>query len=139
MSKRTWFAGFFFIAFALALAHNAIPHTHPEATKEKQHSHPHSSDSKSHGHEKHSDGHKHDESERDLPVFPHFSNADYLGSPVFKINDNEKQVIELLQPQAYLFLVSSALHQPLLFPKARDLPSDRPRSSESLRAPPFLS
>lgn len=139
MIKRTWFAGFFLIAFALALAHNAIPHAHPEATNEKQLSHSHPGDSKSRGHQHRSDGHSHDESDRDLPVFSHFSNADYLGSPVFQFNANEKQLIELLQPQGSLFLVPSALQKPLLFPKARDMPSGRPRSSESLRAPPFLS
>lgn len=141
MDKRAWISGFFFIAFALTLAHSSIPHTHPEATKHEHHSNQklddHTHQDSQHSHD-HSDN-KHNESDKDSPVFYHFANADFLGGQLFKFKLAGDQVLEVLQPGTFLVQIPTTLRMPLLFPRARDLPSGKPRSAKSLRAPPFLS
>jgi hypothetical protein len=142
MDKRAWISGFFFIAFALTLAHSSIPHTHPESTKKKHVSDVNSDHQKHQESHKHSHNHsdnKHNESNESLPVFYHFANADFLGGQIFKFNLAGDHVLELLEPMTFLLQVPQLLLKPLLFPRARDLPADKPRSTESLRAPPFFS
>lgn len=141
MIKRQWPSVIFIIAFVISLAHASIPHSHPALGKHKErHPHNHSSTSK-HKHD-HSDNHSHDtneNSEDSRPVFAHFSNGDYVGNPYFQFHAKENLVFEFLQPASLNAEVALVFEKSHLFPKARDLPSGRHRSSESLRAPPPLS
>jgi hypothetical protein len=140
MIKRQWPSVLFIIAFVISLAHASIPHTHPEISKQKvkdQHTHG-SKSSHDHDHEHQSTDHHHDASDSKLPVFTHFSNADYVGNALFKLTLKGKYLIEAIEPEEIRFQIPITFTKPILFPKARDLPSGRHRSVKSLRAPPYL-
>ena len=147
MIKRQWPPVLFIIAFAISLAHASIPHSHPDPIEEShRHSHAAQSSNLSHSHDSKSEHHDHshnhsdqDHKGSDRPVFSHFSNADYLGNSFFEFQVKGKHLIELVQPVTVGLNVPFIPEKHFLFPRARDLPSSRHRSSESLRAPPFFS
>lgn len=139
MIKRQWPSVLFIFAFVISLAHASIPHIHPVPDKKHTHSHRRSNDKHHHDH---SDSHSHNtpgKPDNSPPVFSHFSNADYVGNPCFQFHAKEKHILELLQPNTLIAEISLLFVKTRLFPKARDLPSAMHRSSESLRAPPFVS
>ena len=142
MIKRQWPPVLFIIAFVISLAHTSIPHTHPEKSKSntRDHSHDHSNDVNDKHHHDHSDNHSHsipENPDETLPVFSHFSNADYVGNPSFHFHAKEKHVLELFEPATLIIEIALVFDRTFLFPKARDLPSGRHLASQSLRAPPF--
>ena len=139
--KKKWVSWVIIIAFAVALAHASIPHTHPEKADKHPHDHDHNDVNHKH-HYDHSGNHSHskpEKSEENLPVFHHFSNADYVGGPSFHFHAKEKHVLELLEPATLIVDIALVFDETQLFPRARDLPSARHRSSQSLRAPPLAS
>ena len=136
MQKRSWFSCFFFFAFAVSLVHSSIPHTHPEK-KDKPvvsgtdtNSHAHS------GHDHHSHGH---DEESSLPVFAHFSNADFIGNSKYEFSAKEKFVIQDIEPVIISVKQREDLKKEFPFPRPREHPASRSRSSQSLRAPPLFS
>ena len=136
MRKRSWFSCFFFFAFAVSLVHSSIPHTHPEK-KDKPvvsgtdtNSHAHS------GHDHHSHGH---DEESSLPVFAHFSNADFIGNSKYEFSAKEKFVIQDIEPVIISVKQREDLKKEFPFPRPREHPASRSRSSQSLRAPPLFS
>lgn len=142
MIKREWPSVIFIIAFVISLAHASIPHSHPVLEKHKERNSHHHSSSSNHEHHDHSDSHSHDtneNSEDSRPVFAHFSNGDYVGNPYFQFHAKDNLVFEFLQPASLNVEVALVFEKSHLFPKARDLPWGRHRSSESLRAPPHFS
>lgn len=134
MLRRPWISYLFFIAFAMALVHNILPHTHStERTKEAQHvvsSHTHQGDQHAHSHSK--------ESKPALPIFSHFSNGDFIASA--KISLKDKQHFEVLTFQRPVIISVSLpilTYLPSPVPHARDLPQKFFLSIQSLRAPPY--
>lgn len=148
MIKRQWTTLLFSIAFVISLVHSSIPHIHPEkADHNHRLNNQHHSKTKDHHHHDHVQGEKenhHDESDhqsedKKLPVFSHFSNSDFIGNPAFHFSGSEKFAIEFIGSCLFLVEAPEEFRRSILFPRARDLPSSRYRSSQSLRAPPFLS
>jgi hypothetical protein len=146
MIKRQWITVLFSIAFVISLVHSSIPHIHPEKVDHHHHSdnQKHSKTKDHHGHVQGEKGNHHDESDhqpedKELPVFSHFSNADFIGNPGFHFSGSEKFAIDLIASCLILVEAPEEFRRSILFPRARDLPSSRYRSSQSLRAPPFLS
>ena len=149
MTKRQWPSVFFILAFAISLAHSSIPHSHPEPKEDKRsHHHDHNKHHGHHGskghchHTPNDKSHHHDEGDSEphqLPVFAHFSNAEYISIPPFKFSCQEKILLEYIAP------VPVILHVPVIIlhrndlPRARDLPSDAFFTITSLRAPPLFS
>lgn len=135
MRKRSWFSCFFFFAFAVSLVHISIPHTHPEK-KDKPIV---STDNNSPDHSGHDhDSHGHDE-ESSLPVFAHFSNADFIGNSKYEFTAKGKLVIQAIEAAIISVKQPEDLKKEFPFPRPREHPVSRLRSSQSLRAPPFFS
>jgi len=136
MRKRSWVSCFFFFAFAVSLVHNSIPHTHPEKKDNPTLSsagidrHSHS------GHEHNSNGH---DEEPSLPVFAHFSNADFIGNSKYEFAAKSKFVIQAIESVIISVKQAGDVKQEFPFPRPREHPTSRSRSSQSLRAPPFFS
>ena len=135
MRKRSWFSCVFFLAFAVSLVHSSIPHTHPE-----KHDKPTAStDTKSHDHSGHNhDSHGHDEGSS-LPVFTHFSNADFIANSKYEFAAKEKFVIQAIEPAIISVKQPEDVKKEFPFPRPREHPASRSGSSQSLRAPPFFS
>lgn len=136
MGKRTWLSWMFFTAFAVALAHSSIPHAHPALNKKTAST---TADHNTHSH----DGHDHDSENHDqqssLPVFSHFSNADFISAHTFNVQEKAWFIIAYLTPTGVLIKKPAELKKQISFPRARDLPSSRYRSAQLLRAPPLFS
>lgn len=146
MIKRLWTPVLFSIAFVISLVHSSIPHIHPEKVDHHHHSdnQNHSKTKDHHDHVQDEKGNHHNESnhqsrDNKLPVFSHFSNTDFIGNPGFHFSGSEKVAIEFIASLLILVETPEEFQRSILFPRARDLPSNRYRSSQSLRAPPFLS
>ena len=136
MRKRSWFSCFFFFSFAVSLVHSSIPHTHPEK-KDKptvSSTNINSQDHSGHDH----DSHEHDD-EPSLPVFSHFSNADFIGNSKYEFSAKEKLAIQAIEPVIISVKQPEDLKKEFPFPRPREHPASRFRSSQSLRAPPFFS
>ena len=138
--KNQWASILFLIAFALSVAHSSIPHGHPVPPHEYKHS------TKSHHHNENNDEHTkhgHDNSnhnsDHNLPVFSHFSNADYLLNSKYELFVKGKFIIECLEPVKISLQLPEGIDRKVPIPGARELPSSRFRSSQSLRAPPITS
>lgn len=148
MPKRSWFSGLFLIAFAVSLVHTSIPHTHPEKNDKPEvnagsHQHNHGEHNhNSHDHDKHDHNsndhgsHEH-EQKSTLPVFSHFSNADFVKSSRYEFHAKETLFIQHLQPVILSVKLVDTLEKKFLFPRAREHPASRLASSQSFRAPPF--
>lgn len=130
MQKRSWFSCFFFFAFAVSLVHSSIPHTHPEK-KDK----PIVSDTDINSHDHDSHGH---DGEPSLPVYAHFSNADFIGNSNYEFSAEEKFVIQAIEPVIISVKQREDLKKEFPFPRPREHPASRSRSSQSLRGPPFF-
>lgn len=135
------------VAFAIALAHSAIPHGHPAPKQQTvkveeghtKHHHTHQHNSGRHDHQNHTTDHNHHNQDESLPVFVHFSNADYVGGSSYNLSANGKFLVECICfPELNVETPESAIRR-VNIPRARDLPSDELQSSGSLRAPPFFS
>lgn len=133
MRKRSWFSCFFFLAFAVSLVHTSIPHTHPDKKEKPLAS---VTDSSGHDHSRHDHGGETEEPS--LPVFTHFSNTDYVGNALLKFDARAKYLLEIIAPVQVVIKMSLVTIDRLPFPKPRELPPGRHRSSTSLRAPPFF-
>ncbi|MEO7989288.1 MAG: hypothetical protein ABI663_07085 [Chryseolinea sp.] len=133
MLRSQWISYLFNIAFAMSLAHAILPHSHP---KEKSKDHKHAT---SHHHRDHKDAHSHShDSKPSLPVFTHFSNADFIGSVKYTYHIKSLNVVmEYEQPVILSFALSFVTHQPSPIPHARDLPNKSLLSIRLLRAPPY--
>lgn len=134
MRNRSWFPYLFLIAFAISWAHSAIPHSHPEKKREStthsdNHHHDHGSNHEKHGHD----------NEPSLPVFTHFSNADFIGNIKYEFAAKEKFLIEPLEPILISYDLPEELTKKILFPRPREHPAGRISASQSLRAPPIHS
>ena len=120
----------------MSLVHSSIPHTHPEKKDKPIVS---STGINSHDHSGHDhDSHGHDE-EPSLPVFGHFSNADFIGNSQYEFSVKEKFVDVCLDPADISIQLPEDLEKEFFFPRAREHPSSRFGTSQSLRAPPFFS
>lgn len=125
----------FSFAFAIALLHHVIPHSHPKekADKSKHHSH----HEKSHHHHGNTKEHSHpDKSQRDLPIFGHFSNSDFVASAKYSHHEKQCFVIEFERPLTLSIPLPLLPGQPAPIPHARDLPEGFSIALPSLRAPP---
>lgn len=134
MRKRSWFSCVYVLAFAVSLAHNSIPHAHPEKTYSHAVLTGHRHDHHSHEHDAKGDHH-----ESSLPVFSHFSNADYIGNPKYEFTAKSHSLIQALNPVGVSFNLPDDSEEQVLFPRPREHPPNRVGSSQSLRAPPFHS
>lgn len=137
MRKRSWFSCFFFFAFAVSLVHSSIPHIHPEKKDKPGVS---SADIKSHDH---SGSHHHDSNGQDekpsLPVFVHFSNADFIANSKYEFCAKQKLVVQAIEHVIISVKLPEHLKKKLAFRRPREHPGSRFRSSQSLRAPPNFS
>jgi len=137
MVRRQWISHLFFIAFAMAMVHNILPHTHTKSkTKDTEHvgsSHYHHDDHHTHSHSK--------KSKPALPVFTHFSNSDFIASVKFSLKDKHcLQVLVFHHPIVITVSLPILTYLPSPVPHARDLPQKFFLSIQSLRAPPvYLS
>lgn len=136
MIRSQWISYLFSVAFAMSLAHSVLPHAHP---KEKAKGGKETVSHHHHGHQ-HAHSHAHDKKSKPaLPVFAHFSNADFIGS--VKYSFQEKQLrSELAFEQAVVISVALPLltYLPSPVPHARDLPNKVFLSLRSLRGPPYF-
>lgn len=145
MEKRSAFSWLMILAFAVSLVHSVIPHGHPPIKQQDvqvedahaNHSHQHTSTGDSH-HSRAAHHHHHHKDES-LPVFVHFSNADFVGASSFHFSASEKFLVEsICFPELCVATPEQAIRQ-VNIPRARDLPADPLHASGSLRAPPFFS
>ena len=144
MRKRSWLSCFFFIAFAVSLVHTSIPHTHPEKNDKPEvnidkHAHNDSKHGNKQDHHSHDHGSHEHEQESSLPVFSHFSNADFIKNLQYEFHAKEKLFVQPLQPVIISVKLAGTLEKKFLFPRPREHPAGRLASSQSLRAPPFHS
>lgn len=156
MSKRQWLSLLFIVAFVISLAHASIPHIHPELENDSKGDEydSHEVTGKHHSGNQHRDNHgkpkssqqkdhhdhkSHHHSTEEKPKFSHFSNADYLGNCTFKFTTKEKFLLDVFEHERLVIDIPIEFQRALLFPRARDIPRDKHRCSQSLRAPPFLS
>ncbi len=131
MLRRQWISYLFFIAFAVALVHNILPHAH---TKEKTKG----TASSSHHHGDHH-AHSHKEGSKPaLPVFTHFSNGDFISSAKYSFQEKQHApVVVFEQPMIISVALPIVAYLPSPIPHARDLPQNFFLSIQSLRAPPY--
>lgn len=135
MRKRSWFTYLFLLAFIISWAHSAIPHSHPDkknksATSEADdHHHDHGHDHEKHGHDQ----------DPTLPVFAHFSNADFIANLKHELPAKKAFLIETLEPLEFSYDLPAELLKQILFPRPREHPAGEFKSIQSLRAPPFFS
>lgn len=134
MIRSQWIAYLFSIAFAMSLAHSVLPHAHSKE-KGKQ-----GKETASHHHHGHHHSHSHNEKSKPaLPVFAHFSNADFIGSVKYSYQEKHQRP-ELAFEQAVVISVALPLVTYLAspVPHARDLPNRIFLSLRSLRGPPYF-
>ena len=140
MIRRQYIPYLFVFTFALALAHNILPHTHPnEIGKEEKHHHADGEKSHSHKKDDHRHSHSHDSKEQ-LPVFTHFANADFTVSAKHSNSEKQRLVLEFEQPVLVSLTLPAFPSLTAPIPHARDLPLGFLPLLKSLQAPPsFLS
>jgi len=134
MIRGQWISFLFSIAFAMSLAHSVLPHAHSKE-KAKQ-----GKETASHHHHGHHHSHAQDEKSKPaLPVFAHFSNADFIGSVKYSFQEKQQRP-ELTCVQAVVVSVALPLltYLPSPLPHARDLPNKVFLSLRSLRGPPYF-
>jgi hypothetical protein len=137
MIRSQWISYLFSIAFVMSLAHSVLPHAHP---KEKVKQGKHTASHHHHGHGHHSHARAQDEKSKPaLPVFAHFSNADFIGSVKYSFQEKQQRP-ELAFEQAVVISVELPLltYLPSPVPHARDLPNKIFLSLRSLRGPPYF-
>lgn len=141
MRERLWPSMLIIVAFVISLVHSSIPHSHPEKEKKGLSSSTHSHSKN--GHESHSHGegnHDPSKNEKSLPVFVHFSNADYISNYSFHLKEDKGQfLIAVIKPSEIILSTPEEIEKQIIFPRARDLPAGRHRTPKSLRAPPIFS
>ena len=140
MRKQVWPSILFLIAFAISLAHSCLPHAHPTKPKNP----PQSTDSHHHqahapkDHQHHDSEHSHDH-DSDLPVFSHFSNADFI-SNVKLIFSGKVKVLKtdkfFTQTNITYPSLKKAIDKTPPIHRARELPILHLSSANSLRGPP---
>lgn len=148
MKKRTLFSCLFFVAFAVSLVHNSIPHSHPEtkaSTVTKA-----NSDNKAHGHNhghEHTHDHPHPPREHNssahdqssLPVFAHFSNVDFIRTSQYEFCGKERHLVVSLEPVRISVSVPESIEIRSFLPRPRQNRTSQVASVQSLRGPPSLS
>lgn len=130
MIRCQWILYLFFIAFAVSMGHNILPHAHAkEKAKKTTSSHHHDGDY----HHAHSKAPK-----PVLPVFAHFSNGDFIGSIKYSLQEKQQRSVLVFEIPVLISVALPALaYLPLPVPHARDLPQKFFLSIQSLRAPPY--
>ncbi len=139
MRKQVWPSVLFQIAFAISLAHSSLPHAHPstpENPSQSTGSHHHQAHA-SKDHQHHDSKHSHD---HDLPVFSHFSNADFI-SNVKLIFSGKVKVLKTVNIFTQTIIIYAPLKKAIdkrpPIHRARELPILHLSSANSLRGPPI--
>lgn len=141
MRKQVWPSVLFQIAFAISLAHSSLPHAHPstpENPSQSTGSHHHQAHA-SKDHQHHDSEHSHDH-DSDLPVFSHFSNADFI-SNVKLIFSGKVKVLKAVNIFTQTIIIYAPLKKAIdktpPIHRARELPILHLSSANSLRGPPI--
>ncbi len=140
MIRRQYIPYLFVFAFAMTLAHNFLPHSHPKETGKEEKHHHHGDEAKSHSHQKddnhHSLPHEHNE---ELPLFTHFANGDIAVPAKHSYNESQRIVLEFEEVVLVTFTLPDVFPgRPAPIPYARDWPLNFILLTQSLRAPPVL-
>ena len=132
MIKSRCVSFLFLLAFAISVVHTITPHSHPKANFTSTHSSQHNHDQHNHDQK---NSHSHNSS--DLPVFVHFSNYDFIGSPQKNLSPDENSThYSVLAAPLFLFSVSS-LNKLFVSVRKNGKPPCFPLPAVlSLRAPP---